>query len=134
MLSYYLDKAKRIINHRHFQYGLPFFTLLIGASFALPYMTHHRYEFRRNNKSLSEAEIEGLKKQGIIKKDPLSLEEIHTEYIEANKESIENYKNVRIARPWEEADPEAEARRKANKKLPSITDVRRLEVGLKPSS
>ena len=61
---------------------MPFIGLLVGSSFFLTNVTSFRYEFRKT-KGLSEADLEALKAQGVIKRDPneLTLENLYEEYM-----------------------------------------------------
>ena len=55
---------QKIVDNKHFKYGLPFFALLVGAHIALPAVTSYRYEFRRV-KGLSDEDYADLAEKGI---------------------------------------------------------------------
>ena len=61
---------------------MPFIGLLVGASFALTEVTSFRYEFRKT-KRWEEEDVNALKNQGVIKRDPneLTLEKLGVEII-----------------------------------------------------
>lgn len=112
--------VKHVRNNRHLKFGVPFIGLLVGASFALTNVTSHRYEFRQTQ-SLKKDEIEHLKQKGVIKREEVSLEELHAEYMQ--KQYSEKYENLRIPRPWED-ETQVDINRKANKKIRSIREIR----------
>jgi hypothetical protein len=110
-------------QNRHFKYGLPFITLLLGATYALPLVTSFRYEFRKT-KGLSAEDILKLQEKGIIRKNPehLTLEQLHDEY--KDKFNLEDYENLRIPKPWDNDETKLDQSRTSNKKLKSVKETR----------
>jgi hypothetical protein len=103
---------------------VPFITLLVGASFALTNVTSHRYVFRKTKK-LSKEEIADIEGKTGLKFNPTgSAEEVHEEL--AGKIDLSDYQNLRISRPWEE-ETEIDRKRQKNKKIKSISDIKREE-------
>jgi len=96
----------------------------VGASFALTEVTSFRYEFRKT-KRWEEEDVNALKKQGVIKRDPneLTLEKLGVEIIEKNQDSLENYENLRIPRPWED-QTEVDFMRQKNRQVKGIKEIK----------
>jgi len=115
---------QRILQNRHLKFGVPFIGLLVGASFALTEVTSFRYEFRKT-KRWEEEDVNALKNQGVIKRDPneLTLEKLGVEIIEKNQDSLENYENLRIPRPWED-QTEVDFMRQKNRQVKSIKEIK----------
>merc|ERR1711935_1136942 len=69
-----------------------------------------------------------LKNQGVIKRDPneLTLEILGEEIIEKNQDSLENYENLRIPRPWED-QTEVDFMRQKNRQVKSIKEIKKDE-------
>lgn len=118
------QRFQRILQNRHLKYGVPFIGLLVGASFALTEVTSFRYEFRKT-KRWEEEENSALKKLGVIKRDAkeLTLEILGEEIIEKNQDSLENYENLRIPRPWED-QTEVDFMREKNRQVKSIKEIK----------
>jgi len=116
---------QRILQNRHLKFGVPFIGLLVGASFALTEVTSFRYEFRKT-KRWEEEDVNALKNQGVIKRDPneLTLEILGEEIIEKNQDSLENYENLRIPRPWED-QTEVDFMRQKNRQVKSIKEIKK---------
>jgi hypothetical protein len=108
----------KVGQSKHFRFGVPFIGLLLGASFALPIVTSFRYEFRKT-KGLEEEDIKRLEAQGIHvrKKQDISLEQLHFEHMLKTDSDTDDYENIRIPRPEEEAT-ELEAKRVNNRRMP----------------
>jgi len=123
---------QRILQNRHLKFGVPFIGLLVGASFALTEVTSFRYEFRKT-KRWEEEDVNALKNQGVIKRDPneLTLEKLGVEIIEKNQDSLENYENLRIPRPWEDQS-EVDFMRQKNRQFKSIKEIK--EENKKPAA
>lgn len=88
---------KAISNSTLFKYGLPFFIVVVGGSFALKGFTSLRYEYSQIQK-IDPAELEkvGIKMK---KREEVTLEK---EYEKLQKLNIDNWEQVRGPRPWEE--------------------------------
>merc|ERR1719490_726222 len=122
---------QRILQNRHLKFGVPFIGLLVGASFALTEVTSFRYEFRKT-KRWEEEDVNALKNQGVIKRDPneLTLEKLGVEIIEKNQDNLENYENLRIPRPWED-QTEVDFMRQKNRQVKSIKEIKEEHMILK---
>jgi len=81
---------------RLFQFGLPFFVLVIGGSFGMQHFAKTRYEYRRAQMLPREVEQAGLTMR---KPGEVTLEK---EFEKIQKMDIDNWENKRGPRPWEE--------------------------------
>jgi hypothetical protein len=99
-----------LLSNKHFRYGLPFISLLLGATFTLREVRQGRYDFSKV-KSIDPKDLEALGIEGEVKSPP--IEEVYDEYMK--KDFKEDYEMVRGPRPWEEDSSE---RAKNNPKLP----------------
>lgn len=88
---------QRLQKNKFFKFGIPFFILVCGTPFALQEFTSLRYEFRNP----TELTREELAKEGIIKKKPeeVSLEKAYEKLKEID---LDNWKNIRGPRAWED--------------------------------
>ncbi|KAK2152236.1 hypothetical protein LSH36_334g01005 [Paralvinella palmiformis] len=79
-------------------YGLPFMVILVGSSYGLSSFTSVRYKYRKGEKfNFSDLEQKGVK----VKHEKTDLE---TEYQKLQEEmNLEQWKNVRGPRPWEDS-------------------------------
>merc|ERR1712086_977704 len=125
MFQSLLQSFQRILQNRHLKFGVPVIGMLVGASFALTEVTSFRYEFRKT-KRWEEEDVNALKNQGVIKRDPneLTLEKLGVEIIEKNQDSLENYENLRIPRPWED-QTEVDLMRQKNRQVKSIKEIKK---------
>jgi len=99
--SYYYQlvrNLKRIVRGKSFQYGVPFVSLIVIGSFGLSEFSSVIVAKREeNNKRLTVEEA--LAATGVSK----SKVNVEDEYKRMIKElDIENWRNVRGPRPWEE--------------------------------
>jgi len=120
------QRFQKILRSPHVKFGVPFLGLLVGSPFALTYVTSFRYEFRKTQE-LSEEQLEEYKDKGILKRgaDELSLENLYEEYIDKNQESLDNYENLRIPRPWEDETKVDDMRKSDTRlKLKSISQIK----------
>jgi len=122
------QSLKKLLQSRHIQFGVPFIGLLVGSSFALTNVTSFRYEFRKTQ-GLSEIDVESLKAQGVIRRDPgeLSLENLYGEYMEQNEKNLENYDNLRIPRPWED-ETQVDLMRKENRRIKTFKEIKEAQA------
>ncbi|XP_006616112.1 cytochrome c oxidase assembly protein COX16 homolog, mitochondrial [Apis dorsata] len=87
---------KRFHETKLFRQFLPFMILVIGGSFFIQEFTKLKYKYP---KVISQDFKMEIKKKGIEMKKSCTLEE---EYEKIKTLDIDNWKNVRIPRPWEE--------------------------------
>ncbi|XP_078041305.1 cytochrome c oxidase assembly protein COX16 homolog l(3)neo43 [Augochlora pura] len=92
-----MSRISKFINSTTFRYFIPFMVLVIGGSFALREITEVRYKYRKSTTYDIKRDI---KKAGITMKESIPLEEIY-EDLQKNSD-LDDWKNVRIPRPWEE--------------------------------
>ncbi|KAL2728662.1 hypothetical protein V1478_006294 [Vespula squamosa] len=85
-----------LFRSKAFRYGLPFLILVVGGSFGLKEFTQIRYIYRQRNAYYNEAKEVGVK---VKKPGEVTLE---SEFETIKQLDINNWKNVRISRPWEE--------------------------------
>ncbi|XP_015185946.1 PREDICTED: cytochrome c oxidase assembly protein COX16 homolog, mitochondrial [Polistes dominula] len=85
-----------LLKNKTLRYGVPFVILVVGASFGLREFTQLRYTYRQQTAYYTEA-----KKLGIEVKKPGEVT-LESEYEKVKQMNIDNWKNVRIPRPWEE--------------------------------
>lgn len=86
----------RLLNNRHFKFGLPLVLFIVGSSFGLKYYSQLKYDVQKERHVWSKTK-ELREKIGPVKEK--SLEE---EYAELRKTvDIDNWKNIRGPRPWE---------------------------------
>ncbi len=90
----------RVAANKHFKYGAPFLTLVVGAPFLLKNLQAARYEHRRV-KEVSRELQESARDRGISMKDKeeVTPEKLHQEYMQ--KDYQDDYEIVRGPRPWE---------------------------------
>uniref|UniRef100_A0A1B6DCY2 Cytochrome c oxidase assembly protein COX16 homolog, mitochondrial n=1 Tax=Clastoptera arizonana TaxID=38151 RepID=A0A1B6DCY2_9HEMI len=84
-------------TQRFFKYGAPFLILMLGGSFGLKMFTNLRYEY----KPQVILRPEDLEKEGIYMKKPEEVT-LESEYEKIKNLDIDNWKNIRGPRPWEE--------------------------------
>ncbi|KAK8782647.1 hypothetical protein V5799_016014 [Amblyomma americanum] len=99
MAAVYLRSLFQYIYKRKFlRLGIPFMVFMVGGSIGLREFASLRYEFRKQEFTRKDAEEAGIKM-----KDPeeVTLEAV---YKELQALDIDNWKNVRGPRPWEEGN------------------------------
>ncbi|XP_047356688.1 cytochrome c oxidase assembly protein COX16 homolog, mitochondrial [Vespa velutina] len=85
-----------LFRSKTFRYGLPFIILVVGGSFGLKEFTQIRYTYRQRRAYYHEAKRIGIE---VKKPGEVTLE---SEFEKIKELDINNWKNVRISRPWEE--------------------------------
>lgn len=91
------DAVRKLAKQRFVKYGIPFFVLILGGSFAMEGLTSIRYDFR-NKSSITPDEAE---KYGIKMKKPGEVT-LESEYDKIKKDlDIDTWENIRGPRPWE---------------------------------
>ncbi|XP_070697843.1 cytochrome c oxidase assembly protein COX16 homolog, mitochondrial [Pempheris klunzingeri] len=102
-----LNALKR---NRTMRYGVPMFCLIIGGSFGLREFTQIRYDVQRLKRKLDpslEAKID-------VQRQSTMLEE---EYEKLKEVNMDDWKNVRGPRPWEDSrEYQEQQRSKQDKK------------------
>ncbi|CAJ1074795.1 cytochrome c oxidase assembly protein COX16 homolog%2C mitochondrial [Xyrichtys novacula] len=100
---------KALQKNKTVRYGVPMLLLVVGGSFGLREFTQIRYDAQRIRKKLDpslEAKV-NLERQSVI------LEE---EYEKLKEVNLEDWKNIRGPRPWEESrEYQEQQRAKLNK-------------------
>ncbi|KAM0733417.1 Cytochrome c oxidase assembly protein COX16-like protein, mitochondrial [Formica fusca] len=85
---------------RIWQYGIPFMIFILGGSFGLREFTELRYRYKSTNDYSIRDELE---KKGIETR-PLEEITLEKEYEKLEKVDLDNWKNIRIPRQWEEPE------------------------------
>ncbi|KAL3188577.1 hypothetical protein MRX96_022583 [Rhipicephalus microplus] len=99
MAAFYLKSVFQSLYRRKFiRLGVPFMVFMVGGSIGLKQFTSIRYEFRKQEFTREVAEKEGIKM-----KDP-EESSIEAVYKEIQSVDIDNWKNIRGPRPWEEGN------------------------------
>lgn len=87
----------KIKNNKHFKFGLPMVIFIVGGPFLLKYYSQLKYDIKAEHHIMTKTKE--LQKM-IGAKPSKTLEE---EYVEYRKNvDIDNWKNVRGPRPWED--------------------------------
>ena len=89
---------RQILNNKHFKYGVPFFSLIVGAPFIIKDFQQVKFDYT-GQKKFNEEFNSGLENKGIDKHD-VTPEEVYESYMK--KEYQDDYEQVRGPRPWEE--------------------------------
>lgn len=102
----------QVFRGRFVRYGLPFLLLVVGGSLGLKEFAQIRYTFSKK-KSFNRKEAEEM---GIEMQDTrdISLESVYEEIREMD---IDNWKNIRGPRPWEEPTRELVDMKSKSKKI-----------------
>ncbi|KAL6447488.1 hypothetical protein ACFW04_000008 [Cataglyphis niger] len=85
---------------RVWQYGIPFMIFVLGGSFGLREFTELRYRYKNTTEYSIRDELE---KKGIETR-PLEEITLEKEYEKLEKVDLDNWKNIRIPRQWEEPE------------------------------
>ncbi|XP_050464868.1 cytochrome c oxidase assembly protein COX16 homolog, mitochondrial [Cataglyphis hispanica] len=85
---------------RVWQYGIPFMIFILGGSFGLREFTELRYRYKNTTEYSIRDELE---KKGIETR-PLEEITLEKEYEKLEKVDLDNWKNIRIPRQWEEPE------------------------------
>ena len=88
----------RFFETKLFRHFLPFVILVVGGSFYVREFTAVRYKYRKVQSYDIRHQLE---KEGIEMNEPTTLE---LEYEKMKELNIDDWENVRIPRPWEEAE------------------------------
>ncbi|XP_047466735.1 cytochrome c oxidase assembly protein COX16 homolog, mitochondrial [Mugil cephalus] len=103
---------KALRKNKTVRYGVPMLLLVIGGSFGLREFTQIRYDAQRIRKKLDpslEAKV-NVQKQSVI------LEE---EYEKMKQSNLDEWKNIRGPRPWEDSKEYQEQQRSRQSKQES---------------
>ncbi|XP_074548134.1 cytochrome c oxidase assembly protein COX16 homolog, mitochondrial [Halichoeres trimaculatus] len=107
---------KALKKNKTVKYGVPMLLLVVGGSFGLREFTQIRYDAQRIRKKLDpslEAKV-NLERQSVI------LEE---EYEKLKELNLEEWRNIRGPRPWEDSrEYQAQQRSRQDKKDSVKTD------------
>ncbi|KAI4797275.1 cytochrome c oxidase assembly protein COX16 homolog, mitochondrial [Pseudochaenichthys georgianus] len=87
---------KALKKNKTIQYGVPMLLLVVGGSFGLREFTQIRYDSQRIRKKLDPS----LEAQVNVERQPVILEE---EYEKIKKVNLEEWRNIRGPRPWEDS-------------------------------
>uniref|UniRef100_A0A224YKP8 Cytochrome c oxidase assembly protein COX16 homolog, mitochondrial n=1 Tax=Rhipicephalus zambeziensis TaxID=60191 RepID=A0A224YKP8_9ACAR len=99
MAAVYLKSLfQSVYRRKFFRLGVPFMVFMVGGSIGLKQFTSLRYEFRKQEFTREVAEEAGIKM-----KDPEETS-IEAVYKEMQSVDIDNWKNIRGPRPWEEGN------------------------------
>ncbi|KAK5886834.1 hypothetical protein CesoFtcFv8_017831 [Champsocephalus esox] len=87
---------KALKKNKTMKYGVPMLLLVVGGSFGLREFTQIRYDSQRIRKKLDPS----LEAQVNVERQPVILEE---EYEKIKKVNMEEWRNIRGPRPWEDS-------------------------------
>ncbi|KAK5917291.1 hypothetical protein CgunFtcFv8_012194 [Champsocephalus gunnari] len=87
---------KALKKNKTMKYGVPMLLLVVGGSFGLREFTQIRYDSQRIRKKLDPS----LEAQVNLERQPVILEE---EYEKIKKVNMEEWRNIRGPRPWEDS-------------------------------
>ncbi|KAM6961462.1 cytochrome c oxidase assembly protein COX16 homolog, mitochondrial [Aplochiton taeniatus] len=95
---------KALKKNKTLRYGIPMLLLVVGGSFGLREFTQIRYDAQRIRKKLDpvlEAKINPLKQSVMLEEEYEKLKEVN----------LEEWKNIRGPRPWEDSKEYQEQQR-----------------------
>ncbi|KAF7666975.1 hypothetical protein LDENG_00085070 [Lucifuga dentata] len=102
---------KALQRNKTFRYGIPMLLLVVGGSFGLREFTQIRYDAQKIKKKLDPS----LEAKVNMQKQPVMLEE---EYEKLKDLNLEEWKNIRGPRPWEDSrEYQEQQRSRQNKKV-----------------
>ncbi|KAF3845268.1 hypothetical protein F7725_008431 [Dissostichus mawsoni] len=87
---------KALRKNKTIKYGVPMLLLVVGGSFGLREFTQIRYDSQRIRKKLDPS----LEAKVNVERQPVILEE---EYEKIKKVNMEEWRNIRGPRPWEDS-------------------------------
>ncbi|KAF1374523.1 hypothetical protein EPR50_G00208010 [Perca flavescens] len=101
---------KALQKNKTVKYGVPMLLLVVGGSFGLREFTQIRYDAQRIRKKLDPS----LEAKVNVQKQSAMLEE---EYEKLKEVNLEEWKNIRGPRPWEDSrEYQEQQRARQNKK------------------
>lgn len=101
---------KLLQKNKTVKYGIPMLLLVIGGSFGLREFTQIRYDSQKIRKRLDPS----LEAKVNIQRQPVILEE---EYERLKEMNLDEWKNIRGPRPWEDSrEYQEQQRRKLSNK------------------
>ncbi|XP_028251590.1 cytochrome c oxidase assembly protein COX16 homolog, mitochondrial [Parambassis ranga] len=95
-MSVIMFNLRRLQKNRTVRYGLPMLLLVVGGSFGLREFTQIRYDAQRIKKKLDPS----LEAKVNTQKQSVMLEE---EYEKLKQVNLDEWKNIRGPRPWEDS-------------------------------
>ncbi|KAJ0008695.1 hypothetical protein NQD34_016110 [Periophthalmus magnuspinnatus] len=101
---------KALHRNKTVRYGVPMLLLVVGGSFGLKEFTQIRYDAQRHRKRL-DPELEA---QVNVKRQANILEE---EYEKLQQVNLDEWKNIRGPRPWEDSREYQEQQRSSQSKI-----------------
>ncbi|XP_033984984.1 cytochrome c oxidase assembly protein COX16 homolog, mitochondrial [Trematomus bernacchii] len=87
---------KALQKNKTIKYGVPMLLLVVGGSFGLREFTQIRYDSQRIRKKLDPS----LEAKVNVERQPVILEE---EYEKIKKLKMDEWRNIRGPRPWEDS-------------------------------
>ncbi|KAK5857974.1 hypothetical protein PBY51_011180 [Eleginops maclovinus] len=87
---------KALQKNKTIKYGVPMMLLIVGGSFGLREFTQIRYDFQKIRRKLDPS----LEAKVNVERQPVILEE---EYEKIKKVNLEEWRNIRGPRPWEDS-------------------------------
>ncbi|CAI5695598.1 cytochrome c oxidase assembly protein COX16 homolog, mitochondrial [Oreochromis niloticus] len=101
---------KLLQKNKTLKYGVPMLLLVVGGSFGLREFTQIRYDSQKIRKRLDPS----LEAKVNIQRQPVILEE---EYEKLKETNLDEWKNIRGPRPWEDSrEYQEQQRRKLSNK------------------
>ncbi|KAL3968497.1 20S proteasome subunit beta 1 [Sarotherodon galilaeus] len=96
---------KLLQKNKTLKYGVPMLLLVVGGSFGLREFTQIRYDSQKIRKRLDPS----LEAKVNIQRQPVILEE---EYEKLKETNLDEWKNIRGPRPWEDSREHQEQQRR----------------------
>ncbi|XP_066550645.1 cytochrome c oxidase assembly protein COX16 homolog, mitochondrial [Amia ocellicauda] len=90
------SKFRVLQKNKTARYGIPMLLLIVGGSFGLREFTQIRYDAQKIQRKLDPSLEARIKAQN----NPVTLEE---EYEKLKEVNLDNWKNIRGPRPWEDS-------------------------------
>lgn len=90
--------GQKLLQNKHFKYGVPFLIAVIGGSFGLQFYSQLRYDVYKQRHIITKTQA--LREAIGANKKPTTIEEEYEDY--KKNVDIDNWKNIRGPRPWDE--------------------------------
>ncbi|XP_071752863.1 cytochrome c oxidase assembly protein COX16 homolog, mitochondrial [Centroberyx gerrardi] len=100
---------KALQKNKTVRYGVPMLLLIVGGSFGLREFTQIRYDAQKIRRKLDPS----LEAKVSIQRQPVMLEE---EYEKMKETNLDEWKNIRGPRPWEDSKEYQEQQRSRQNK------------------
>ncbi|XP_069016619.1 cytochrome c oxidase assembly protein COX16 homolog, mitochondrial isoform X2 [Embiotoca jacksoni] len=98
-------RLKTLQRNKTVKYGIPMLLLVVGGSFGLREFTQIRYDAQKNRKKMDPS----LEARVNVQRQEVILEE---EYQKMKELNLDEWKNIRGPRPWEDSRDYQETQRR----------------------